>query len=165
VDDNLWFAVGSKIASYQKTRKISSTPLDVRLRQSGLAVDYIVIVTNKPLHSVIPVYSQNAHHLLVSGVDEASSIRSISMMRELIVYGATSTIPIMMIGGNSAGQGQAAFEKLRSMSKSYLEQSIELLAWLGAKTVGELFGANQENDFDLIIPSNAFDQIAKRISQ
>jgi hypothetical protein len=165
VDDNLWFAVGSKIASYQKTRKISSTPLDVRLRQAGLAVDYIVIVTNKPLHSVIPVYSQNAHHLLVSGVDEASSIRSISMMRELIVYGATSTIPIMMIGGNSAGQGQAAFEKLRSMSKSYLEQSIELLAWLGAKTVGELFGANQENDSDLIIPSNAFDQIAKRISQ
>ena len=86
-------------------------------------------------------------------------------MRELIVYGATSTIPIMMIGGNSAGQGQAAFEKLRSMAKSYLEQSIELLAWLGAKTIGELFHTNQDNDSDLIIPSNTFDQIAKRISQ
>jgi hypothetical protein len=29
----------------------------------------------------------------------------------------------------------------------------------------ELFGSNSENDTDLIIPSNAFDQIAKRISQ
>jgi hypothetical protein len=87
------------------------------------------------------------------------------MMRELIVYGATSTIPIMMIGGNQERDGQAAFEKLRRMSKSYLEQSIDLLSWVGAKTVGELFGFAQDNQSDLIIPSNAFDQIAKRISQ
>jgi methylmalonyl-CoA mutase cobalamin-binding subunit len=165
VDDSLWFAIGSKIASYQKTRKINSIPLDVRLRQTGLAVDYVVVVTNKPLHSVIPVYSQSAHHILVSGIDESSSIRTISMMRELIVYGATSTIPIMMVGGNIERDGQLAFEKLRAMSKSYLEQSIELLAWAGAKTIGELFGVNQDNHSDLIIPSNAFDQIAKRISQ
>jgi hypothetical protein len=51
------------------------------------------------------------------------------------------------------------------MSKSYLEQSIELLSWVGAKSIHELFGSNHENDTDLIIPSNAFDQIAKRISQ
>jgi hypothetical protein len=51
------------------------------------------------------------------------------------------------------------------MSKTYLEQSIQLLSWVGAKTINELFGANQENDSDLIIPSNACDQIAKRISQ
>jgi len=101
----------------------------------------------------------------VTGIDEASSIRSISMMRELIVYGATSTIPILMIGGSQASEGQAAFERLRAMSKSYLEQSIELLSWVGAKSIHELFGANHENDTDLIIPSNAFDQIAKRISQ
>ena len=165
VDDNLWFAVGSKIVSYQRTRKIRSAPLDVRLRQTGLAVDYVVVVTNKPHHSVIPVYSQNANHILICGVDEASSIRSISMMRELIVYGATSTIPIMMVGGNLASDGQKAFERLRLMSKSYLEQSIQLLSWVGAKTTGELFGDNQENDSDLILPSNACDQIAKRISQ
>jgi methylmalonyl-CoA mutase cobalamin-binding subunit len=165
VDDNLWFAVGSKIAVHQKSRKIGSIPLDMRLRQTGLAVDYVVVVTNKPQHAVIPVYSQQANHILVTGIDEASSIRCISMMRELIVYGATSTIPILMIGGSQASEGQAAFERLRTMSKSYLEQSIELLSWVGAKSIHELFGANHENDTDLIIPSNAFDQIAKRISQ
>jgi hypothetical protein len=165
VDDNLWFAIGSKIASYQKTRKINSVPLDVRLRQTGIPAEYVVVVTNKPLHSVIPVYSHNAHHILISGIDEASFIRTISMMRELIVYGAMSTIPIMMIGGNQERDGQAAFEKLFRMSKSYLEQSIELLSSVGAKTVGELFGFAQDNQSDLIIPSNACDQIAKRISQ
>jgi hypothetical protein len=51
------------------------------------------------------------------------------------------------------------------MSKSYLEQSIGLLAWVGAKTINELFGVQDRNHSDLIIPSNAFDQIAKRICQ
>jgi len=165
VDDNLWFAVGSKIAFHQKSRNIRSAPLDMRLRQTGLAVDYVVVVTNNPLHSVIPVYSQQANNILVAGLDEASSIKSISMMRELMIYGATATIPVLMIGGKQASEGQAAFERLRAMSKSYLEQSIELLSWVGAISTHELFGSNHENDADLIIPSNAFDQIAKRISQ
>jgi hypothetical protein len=36
------------------------------------------------------------------------------------------------------------------MSKSYLEQSIELLSWVGAISTHELFGSNHENDADLI---------------
>jgi len=165
VEDSLWFAAGAKIAGFQKSRKIRSVPLDLRLRQTGLAVDYVVVITNKPVHNVFPVYSQNAQHLLISGVDEASLVRSITIMREFIAYGANSTIPVLMLGGNQANDGQLAFEQLQKMAKSYLEQSVQLIAWVGAKTVSELFGEHDARHSDFIIPSNAFDQIAKRICQ
>lgn len=165
VEDNLWFAAGAKIAEFQKGRKIRSVPLDLRLRQTGLAVDYVVIASNKPSHTVFPVYSQQAQHLLVSGVDEASLVRSITMMREFVANGSSSTIPVLMLGGAQASDGQMAFEQLQRMSKSYLEQSIQLIAWVGAKTVNELFGVHDLDASDFIIPSNTFDQIAKRICQ
>jgi hypothetical protein len=163
VDENLWFAMSSRIALHQKNRQFKSTPLDMRLGPAGLALDYVIVVTNKPLHAVIPLYSHQVNHIMVTGIDEASSIKSISMMRELVLHGPIQAIPVCIIGGEQAHEGQTAFERLSAMSKSYLEQSIKLQSWVDAKTSRQLFGSGSEKDSDLILSARAFDQITKYI--
>jgi hypothetical protein len=163
-EDSLWFTTASRVRHYFASKQVTRPSLDVRTQENGLGLDYIVVVSDDPVHAVLPFYSANLNHIVLASSNKSSQAKTIALLNQLMIGGADEPISIMMVGGNDRNEGDVAYLALAEEASKQLDISLNLLHWVGAKSLSDFNGEAAGAQAEPVIPTSLFRHIAHQIS-
>jgi hypothetical protein len=136
-EDNLWFTTASRVRHYFSSKQIVRPTLDVRTQENNLGLDYIVVVSDNPVHAVLPLYSANLNHIVLASCSQSTQAKTIALLNQLMIGGVDEPISIMMVGGSERTEGDEAYLALAKEASEQLDISLALLHWVGAKSLSD----------------------------
>ena len=173
IDDHFWYATATKVRSMNDRHQIKLPTLDERLLNAGLSIDYILLPTNDPNANILSFYGKQIKRFVVSSTDHASLSRALAMVREMAVLQSDASYPVLMIGGESEEEGQAAFQKLADASQSALRQALHFAGWIKAFMASRIVVDPEDNEIsvpvagpvsEFVLPVDFFKTISAKIT-
>lgn len=158
-EDNLWFSVALRMARSFKTRRLKPPTLMERLQKLTLELDVVLHATSQPINGVMRALSKTPQPIVITAPDDASLIRAIELIREFSQQTDGKPISVVVVGGDTEEQGQAAFDTLSTASKSLLDQPLDLIGWLAATPLSNST-EKSKHPAGLIIPSTLYGKLA-----
>jgi MinD-like ATPase involved in chromosome partitioning or flagellar assembly len=132
IEENLWYAAGSKLKSSIESRNAYYPKLDRRLIDSSLNIDYILLPTNSPLAKSISYYGDNIKRIIVTSPDEKSLKNALNIIRSISIFQADEPLQILMVGSEKEGEATESFERLKEASQKAIGEDLSLLGWIEA---------------------------------
>jgi len=173
IDDHFWYATAAKIRALHARRQIKLPTLDERLLQAGLSIDYILVPTTDPNATILSFYGRQIKRFVVSSPDHESLSRALAMVREMCVFQTDESYPVLIIGGASEEEGQAAFQKLAEASQTVLHQALHFAGWIRAFMSSRIVIDPEDNEIsvpvagpvsEFILPVEFFKTISAKIT-
>lgn len=158
IDDHFWYATAAKMRALHERRQIKFPTLDERLLNAGLSIDYILLPTTDPHATILSFYGKQIKRLVVSSPEHDSLSRALAMVREMSVFQTDESYPVLIIGGASEEEAQAAFQKLADASQSALSQTLHFAGWIKAFMASRIVVDPDDNEISVPIagPVNEF---------
>ena len=173
IDDHFWYATAAKVRAMHERRQIKLPTLDERLLDVGLSMDYILLPTNDPNANILAFYGKQIKRLVVSSPDHESLARALAMVREMSVLQTDESYPVLIIGGASEEEGQAAFQKLSDASQTVLNQTLYFAGWIKAFMASRIVIDPEDNEItvpvagpvsEFVLPVEFFKTISAKIT-
>ncbi len=159
VGDKLWYCVASKLRRAKQDKKARPPTLAQRLNRVGIDIDVVIVASTDPHRGTHQLFADDMEHILISGTDESSLQRSLSMVSELAVLFGGEAIPVLTVGGGSSEVGVECFNTLHEQSMALMDQPLEHQGWVRATQ----FASSNSESSEMVLPSSLFRLMAGRI--
>jgi hypothetical protein len=172
IDEHLWYATATKMRAFKDRHLLKLPTLDERLLNAGLSMDYMLLATNDPNGNILAFYGRQIKRFVVCSPEQPSLIRALGMVREMSVLQTDESYPVLIIGGTSEEEGQAAFQKLADASQSALRQDLHFAGWIKAFMASRIVVDPEDNEIsvpvagpvsEFVLPVDFFKTISAKI--
>lgn len=153
VNERLWYAIGTRVRKALDAHQAKPPVLCTRLQQARLEIDYTLIASCTPHPPSLALYADEVHRIVVADTGETSVMKALELLREFSVTSPTQAIPVLIVGGVTAAEGQTAFEYIDNAARSLLGIEVQSAGWIPASALSN-------SDATMMLPASLYRALA-----
>ena len=157
VSEKLTFAIGNRVRRALEAHEAKPPTLAMRLLSAQIDIDFILIASRAPHAGALGLYAEDVRRIVVAGLDAQALKKSLELLRELSVFYPDDPQPVLVVGGQTEAEGQAAFQSIATQAQTALGIEIQSAGWIPAAALGNM-------DTSMMLPASLYRALAGAVS-
>lgn len=157
VNEKLFYAIGNRVRRAFESKEAKHPTLAMRLLSAHIEIDFILIASCSPHPGALSLYADDVRRIVVSSTEVGQHKKSLELLRDLSVLHPDQPLPLLIVGGSSDDQGQAAFQRIATEAQSALGVEVQSAGWIPAAALGNM-------NSSLMLPASLYRALAGAVS-